>query len=128
MTDRDWMQACAAVRDHAASAADHRGDPVGLLGAVQAPAVALVVGILLGAAARRTACLVDGTDELAAALVADRICIRAKAWWRAGSDSPDPGRAAAIDRIDLAPGLPLGLTDDAGRGAEATLALLMLIA
>lgn len=127
MTDRAWMDACAAVRDRAAQAAEHRGEPVALLGSVGAPGIALVVGVLLGAAARRTPCLVDGTDELAAALVADRICIRAKAWWRAGSDSPDPGRAAAIDRIDLAAGLPLGLTDDDGRGAEATLALLALL-
>ncbi len=127
MADREWMDACAAVRDRAADAAEHRGDPVALLDAVQAPGIALVVGVLLAAAARRTPCLVDGTDELAAALVADRICIRAKPWWRAGSDSPDPGRAAALDRIDLAPGLPLRLTDDAGRGAEATLALLGLL-
>jgi hypothetical protein len=35
--------------------------------------------------------------------------------------------AAAIDRIDLAPGLPLGLTDDVGRGAQATVALLGLL-
>jgi nicotinate-nucleotide--dimethylbenzimidazole phosphoribosyltransferase len=124
MTDREWMTACAAVRDRAAAAVEHRGEPVGLLAAVGAPGIALVAGVLLGAAARRTACLIDGTDELAAALVADRICIRAKGWWRAGSTSPDPGRAAAAERIDLAPGLPLGLTDDAGRGAEATLALL----
>ena len=128
MADRDWMDACAAVRDRAAETAEHRGEPVALLEAVGAPGIALVVGVLLGAAARRTPCLVDGTDELAAALVADRLCIRAKAWWRAGSDSPDPGRAAAIDRIDLPAGLPLGLTDDAGRGAEATLALLGLLA
>jgi nicotinate-nucleotide--dimethylbenzimidazole phosphoribosyltransferase len=127
MADRAWMGACAAVRDRAAQAAEHRGDPVSLLAAVDAPGIAQAVGALLGAAARRTPCLVDGTDELAAALVADRLCIRAKAWWRAGSDSPDPGRAAAADRMDLAAGLPLGLTDDAGRGAQATLALLGLL-
>jgi nicotinate-nucleotide--dimethylbenzimidazole phosphoribosyltransferase len=98
-----------------------------MLEALHAYQVAAVVGVLLSAAARRTPCLVDGTDELAAALVADRLCYRAKGWWRAGSDSPDPGRRAATERIDLAPGLPLGLTDDAGRGAEATLAILTLL-
>jgi nicotinate-nucleotide--dimethylbenzimidazole phosphoribosyltransferase len=128
MSDRDWMAACAAVRDRAAGAAEHRGDAVRLLAAVGSPAIALVVGTLLAASARRTPCLVDGTDELAAALAADRISFRAKGWWRSASDSPDPGRAAAIDRIDLAPGLPLGLTDDAGRGAQATVALLDLLA
>lgn len=127
MRDRDWMAACAAVRDRAATAVDHRGDPVALLAAVHAPGIALVAGVLLAAAARRTPCLIDGTDELAAALVADRLCFRAKGWWRPATDSPDPGRAAAIDRVDLAPGLPFGLTDDAGRGAQATVALLGLL-
>ena len=124
MPDRDWMAACAAVRDRAAAVIDLRGEPLALLAALPAPGIAFASGVLLGAAARRTPCLVDGTDELAAALVADRLCHRARGWWRAASDSPDPGRAAAIDRVDLAAGLPLALTDDAGRGAQATLALL----
>jgi nicotinate-nucleotide--dimethylbenzimidazole phosphoribosyltransferase len=128
MGDRDWMVQCASIRDRAAAAADHRGAPVELLGALDGRGVAHVVGVLLAAAARRTPCLVDGTDELAAALVADRLCYRAKGWWRAGSDSPDPGRATAIDRVDLPAGLPLQLTDDEGRGAQATLALLASLA
>lgn len=124
MTDRAWMQVCADVRDRAAECAAFRGEPLALLDAVSGPGIAATAGVLLAAAARRTPCLIDGTDELAAALVADRICFRAKGWWRAGSDSVDPGRSAAIDRIDLTPGLPLRLSDDAGRGAQATLALL----
>jgi len=124
MPDRDWMVMCADVRDRAAAVVDLRGEPMALLAALPAPGIAYTTGVLLGASARRTPCLVDGTDALAAALVADRLCHRARGWWRAASDSPDPGRAAAIDRVDLAAGLPLALTDDAGRGAQATLALL----
>ena len=85
------------------------------------------VGVLLGGAARRTPSIVEGTGELAAALVADRLCFRAKDWWRTGSTSPDPARVAAGDRLAIAPGLPLGLTDDAGRGADATIALLAML-
>ena len=124
MSDREWMVACATVRDGAARAADLRGEPLAMLDRLEAPELAYLSGVLLAAAARRTACLVDGTDELAAALVADRLCYRAKGWWLAATDSPDPGRAAAIDRIDLAVGLPLALSDDAGRGADAVTALL----
>ena len=127
MSDRDWMAACARVRDESADVGEHRGAPVDLLGALGASGIAAAVGTLLGAAARRTPCLVDGTDEVAAALAADRLSFRAKAWWRAASDSPDPGRVAAVDRVDLAAGLPLMLTDDRGRGAAATLALLDLL-
>ena len=124
MTDRAWMASCAAVRDGVAALVGHRAQPAALLAGLDAHEIAFVVGALLGAAARRTPCLVDGTDELAAALVADRISFRAKGWWRAGSTSPDPARVAAIDRMDLTPGLPFGLTDDAGLGADATLVLL----
>lgn len=124
MTDRQWMDLCAAVRDRMADAADLRAEPIALLESLHAQAIAAAAGALLAGAARRTPCLVDGTDELAAALVADRISYRAKTWWRAGADSPDPGRQAAVERIDLAAGLPLGLADDAGMGARATVALL----
>jgi nicotinate-nucleotide--dimethylbenzimidazole phosphoribosyltransferase len=126
-TDRDWMTACAAVRDRSADLAGLRGDPVGLLDALPAGGIAFVTGALLAGAARRTPCLVDGTDSMAAALVADRMAFRAKGWWRAGADSPDPGRRAAAERIDLPAGLPLGLTDESGRGAAATVALLGLL-
>ncbi len=100
MTDRAWMAACATVRDRAAEAAEHRGEPVALLAAVDAPGIALAIGILLGGAARRTACIVDGTDELAAALVADRICIRAKALVarRDHVTRPGPGGRGRSDR------------------------------
>jgi nicotinate-nucleotide--dimethylbenzimidazole phosphoribosyltransferase len=124
MTDREWMAMTAEVRDRAAATADLRGEPLALLSALGSSSFATVVGCLLGAAARRTPCIIDGTDELAAALIADRLCYRAKGWWLVASDSPDPGRGAAIDRIDATVGLPLRLSDEVGRGADAVTALL----
>ncbi len=128
MPDRQWMDECAAIRDRVAATSEHRGSPLELLEALNAQAIAGTVGVLLAAAARRTPCLIDATDELAAALIADRLCHRAKGWWRPGSDSPDPGRTAATERVGLPNGLPLQLTDDAGLGAQATIALLSLLA
>ena len=128
LPDRQWMDECAAIRDRVAATSEHRGSPLELLEALNAQAIAGVAGVLLAAAARRTPCLIDATDELAAALIADRLSHRAKGWWRAGSDSPDAGRTAAIERVGLPVGLPLQLTDDAGRGAQATIALLSLLA
>lgn len=126
LPDREWMARVAAVRDAVAASTELRGDPEQLTAALGASGIAVAVGVLLGAAARRTPVIVDGTDELAAALLADRICYRAKGWWRPGSTSPDPGRIAAVDRLDVASGVPLDLGDDAGLGARATLALLGL--
>ena len=124
VTDRAWVAECTALRDGLTAVRDLRSEPLQLMDALGASGVASVVGVLLGAAARRTGCLVDGTDEAAAALLADRIAFRAKDWWRAGSTSPDPARTAAFDRIDLPAGLPLGLTDEDQRGARATIAVL----
>ena len=126
MRDSDWMRHVAVVRDQVAAATDLRAEPEQLAQAIGAGGIAVAAGVLLGAAARRTPCIVDGTDELAAALIADRLCYRAKGWWRPASTSPDPGRIAAVDRLDLPAGVPLGLSDDAGLGARATLALLTL--
>ena len=124
MTDREWMARCEMVRDLAAAGQPFRGDPVAMLAATGATGLASAAGTLLAAAARRTPCLIDGTAALAAAVVADRLAYRARGWWLAASDSSDPARSAAIDRIDLAVALPLGLADDDALGARAVLALL----
>ena len=128
MTDREWIDRCAAVRDACVDVADVRAAPVDMLRILDAPHIAFVVGALLASAARRTASLVEGTDELAAALIADRLSFRAKEWWRAGSTSPDPARRSAVDRLAVNTGLPLALIDDDGRGADATVSLLQLLA
>ena len=126
MTDRAWMTDVAAVRDAVSTSTELRGEPERLAADLGSSGIATAVGVLLGSAARRTPSIVDGTDELAAALIADRLCYRAKGWWWPGSSSPDPGRTVAVDRLDVEPGLPLGLWDDTGLGARATLALLSL--
>lgn len=127
MADAAWMVACAGVRDRMAEQRSHLGDQVALLEAMGTPDIAAVAGVLIGAAARRTPCLLDGTDEWAGALVADRLAHRARHWWRAATTSTDPARIAARDRIDVSPGLPLALTDEDGWGARTVVALLDLI-
>jgi nicotinate-nucleotide--dimethylbenzimidazole phosphoribosyltransferase len=127
MRDREWMAQVSTIRDQAHELLEHRAAPTVLMDEVEAFGVAYVAGALLTAAARRTPCLVDGTDECAAALIADRISGRAKGWWLSGSQSADPARRAAAERVDLAAGLPLALTDEAATGAQATIALLNLL-
>jgi nicotinate-nucleotide--dimethylbenzimidazole phosphoribosyltransferase len=127
MPDSAWMEKVTAIRDASYRLSFERAEPVPLLDAAATPGIAFLIGVLLNAAARRTPCILDGTDELAAALVADRISAGARAWWICGSQSTDPARSAAAERIDPAPGLPLALTDDEGLGAQATLALLRLL-
>ncbi len=127
MADVEWMAACAGVRDLMAEQRSSLGDHVALLDAMGTPPIAAVAGMLIGASSRRTPCLLDGTDEWAGALVADRLAHRARHWWTAATTSTDPARMAARERIDVAPGLPLGLTDEDGWGARTVVALLDLI-
>ena len=89
-----------------------------LLDALAAPELSFVVGVLIGSAARRTPCLIDGTGVLAAALVGDRVAHRARGWWRVGSTSTDPARQTAADRLDL-PGTKLIVGDGPARAALA---------
>lgn len=126
MPDGTWMDRCASVRDRSALAAPHLGDHLALLDALDGAAIATAAGVLLGAAARRTPCLIVGTDEWAAALVADRMNHVARSWWRPATTSPDPAQNAAAERIGLDPLLSLDLSDDAGLGADAVISLLRL--
>ena len=127
-SDADWMALVSRVRDTSAARADLRGDPLELARSLDDGVIVWTTGMLLAAAARRTPCLVDGTSAWAAALVADRLSHRAHGWWRPGSTSPDPARGAAMDRIGLHDALPLGLSDDSGRGSSATIELLRSVA
>ncbi len=126
MTDAEWMRDATVVRDRIAALIPLRGEPRDLVHACQDPAIADLVGVLIGAASRRTPCLVDGLRVMAAAVVADRLSPAACGWWRAASTSADPAWLAAVDRIELDPGLPLSISADDGSAARATLVLLDL--
>ena len=126
MSDGEWMDRCAAIRDRCAIASPHISNHLALLDALGARSIAATAGILLGAAARGTPCLIVGTDEWAAALIADRMNHLARSWWRPATTSPDPAQMAAAERIGLDPLLPLELSDQEGLGADAVVALLLL--
>lgn len=124
MTDQEWVALCEQVRDLMTGLADLRAEPLTLVERLAADGVGAVAGALLASAAAGVPCLIDGTGALAGALVADRLCHRARGWWLPASDSPDPARGAAIERLGLIPALKLGTDDDSGRAARAVLAVL----
>lgn len=126
VSDHEWMDACAAIRDLMATHRDHGGEYLPLLDGLRTAQIAWVAGVLLGSSARCTPGLIDGTDEWAGALIADRLSHRARHWWRGASTSPDPGRTASCERIGIDRGLPLELSDDEALGAQSTLAVLRI--
>ena len=87
-------------------------------------AIAFYVDALLEAAVRKTPVILGSTQELAAALISHRISMKASRWWRNATTSPDRAVGQAVERMDIAAGLPLDLSDDQGVGAQISVDLL----
>jgi nicotinate-nucleotide--dimethylbenzimidazole phosphoribosyltransferase len=121
----DWARLTVAVRDGLRASRAHRADPLGLLDAVGASAVAELAGLLAQAATRRTPVLLDGSALVGGAtLVAGRIAPGASAWWLAGQAPPSPAARGAHTEMGLQPLLDLRL----GHPSGADLALHVLCA
>lgn len=119
----EWLRQTVAVRDGLRTGRAHRGNPVALLEAVGATAVAAGAGLLAQAASRRTPVLLDGSAVVAAAAVcAGRLAPGAARWWLAGTTPPAPAAVEAHRELELVPLLDLGLGGPEG----ATIALSVL--
>lgn len=79
--------------------------------------IAGLVGVVLGCAARRIPCVVDGFISTGAALVAARACPAALEYLLAGHRSAEPGHDLMLASLGLEPILDLGLRLGEGTGA-----------
>src|SRR5439155_17193361 len=86
--------------------------------------IAFLVGVALGAAARRLVVLLDGFIAGASALVAARLAPAVVEYTVAAHRSPEPGHALVLDELGLDPLLDLGLRLGEGSGAALALPLL----
>ncbi|MGH3320560.1 MAG: nicotinate-nucleotide--dimethylbenzimidazole phosphoribosyltransferase [Streptosporangiaceae bacterium] len=100
---------------------DLLGDPAGTLAAIGGFEHAALVGLILGAAARRVPVILDGVTAGAAALVAAAFAGDAVHACVAGHRSPEPGHAVALHHLGLRPLVDLELR--LGEGTGALLAL-----
>jgi nicotinate-nucleotide--dimethylbenzimidazole phosphoribosyltransferase len=98
-------------------------DPADVLSAVGGLEIAFLVGVTLGAAARRIPVLLDGFVSSVAALVAYGFREAAAASFVAATRSPEPGHALVLERLGLEPLLDLGLRLGEGTGAALALPL-----
>jgi nicotinate-nucleotide--dimethylbenzimidazole phosphoribosyltransferase len=126
--DAGWIRKTKAVRDAARRGRRHVDDPARLVGVVGGADLAAMAGFLAQAALRRTPVVLDGVVTAAAALVADRMTVGARAWWVAGHRSPEPAHAAALTELGLEPLLDLGLRLGEGTGALLAVPLLQAAA
>ena len=98
-------------------------EPADVLSAVGGLEIAFLVGVTLGAAARRIPVLLDGFVSTVAALVAYGFREAAAASLVAATRSPEPGHALVLERLGLEPLLDLGLRLGEGTGAALALPL-----
>jgi nicotinate-nucleotide--dimethylbenzimidazole phosphoribosyltransferase len=99
-------------------------DPLGVLASLGGFEIAVLCGLVLGAAANRVAVVLDGFITAAAALVAVRLAPDAVDAVIASHLSPEPGHRLVLDALGLEPLLDLGLRLGEGSGAALTLPLL----
>jgi hypothetical protein len=124
MSDQRVMKQLVDTVDLMRANRDKRGEPRGLAQLDSTGTIDFVVGALLAASARKTPVILGTTHELAAALIAHRLCMKASSWWRNGATSPDRAVGQAIDRMGIPVGLPLDLSDDQGVGTDISVDLL----
>jgi nicotinate-nucleotide--dimethylbenzimidazole phosphoribosyltransferase len=126
--DETWMRKAAAVRDGLRRARPHVRDPLALLRVAGGADLAVLTGVLVQAAVRRTPVLLDGLVAAAAAVVADELAPGAREWWLLAQASPEPAFVRAADHLELTPLLDLHVRTDDGSGALAALPLLSMAA
>ena len=83
-----------------------------------------LAGVILGAASRRIAIVLDGYIAGAAALVAATLCPAVRPFLVAGHRSAESGHAVALTHLGLAPLLDLSLRLGEGTGAVLALPIL----
>ncbi|HKQ17319.1 MAG TPA: nicotinate-nucleotide--dimethylbenzimidazole phosphoribosyltransferase [Solirubrobacterales bacterium] len=98
-------------------------DPVGVLAAVGGFEVGVLVGLLLGAAARRIPVILDGFITGAAALIAAGLAPGIERRVIAAHRSVEPGHAVVLERLGLRPLLELDLRLGEATGAALAMSL-----
>jgi nicotinate-nucleotide--dimethylbenzimidazole phosphoribosyltransferase len=99
-------------------------DARSLLAAVGGPDIAVAMGLLMGAAARRTPVLVDGPVGIAAALLARDIAGVSRLWILLADHGGHPTVKSAASALDLQPLLELGLGLGEGAAGLMTVPLI----
>lgn len=98
-------------------------DPLEVLRQVGGLELAAVAGVVLGAAARQRAVLIDGFVCTSGALVAAALCPASVDYMIASHRSPEPGHEVALRHLGLEPLLDLGMRLGEASGAALAVPL-----
>lgn len=86
--------------------------------------IAGLTGVILGCAARRVPCVVDGFISTSAALIALHACPRVQGYLFAGHRSAEPGHEKMLKLLGLQPILSLNMRLGEGTGAALSFSVL----
>lgn len=100
------------------------GDGLDILAKLGGLEIAVLAGLMVGAAARRTPVVIDGLISTAAATVAEALSAGTRHYLIAGHRSAEPGHKAALRHLGLQPYLDLGMRLGEGTGAALACHLL----
>jgi nicotinate-nucleotide--dimethylbenzimidazole phosphoribosyltransferase len=98
-------------------------DPLDVLAKVGGFEIGSLVGVILGAAARRVPVLIDGFISGAAALLAAELCPAVRSFLIAAHLSVEIGHRAVLERLELVPLVTLDLRLGEGTGAALAMHL-----
>ncbi|MFZ7111299.1 MAG: nicotinate-nucleotide--dimethylbenzimidazole phosphoribosyltransferase [Desulfatiglandales bacterium] len=104
--------------------APDRDDPIDILSKVGGFEIAGLAGVMIGAAARGVAVVVDGFISGAAALIASELAPKVKDYMFAGHRSTEPGHEVMLAHLGLEPILDLKMRLGEGTGAALAIAVI----
>ncbi len=122
--DATWARKLKVIEQALSLHKPNATQPLDVLAKLGGLEIAGLVGVVLGAAARRIPVVIDGFIATAAALVATELCQAARSYLIAAHRSVEIGHHAALERMELEPLFALDLRLGEGTGAALALPLL----
>jgi nicotinate-nucleotide--dimethylbenzimidazole phosphoribosyltransferase len=119
-----YLHKVAVIEGALARNAPDADDALDVLAKVGGFEIGVLSGIMLGAAARRKAVLLDGFISTSAALIATGLAPESRAYMLASHLSSEPGHAVALRKLALQPLLDLNLRLGEGTGAALAMPVL----
>ncbi|MDP6822739.1 MAG: nicotinate-nucleotide--dimethylbenzimidazole phosphoribosyltransferase [Dehalococcoidia bacterium] len=98
-------------------------DPIDVLGKVGGFEIGVLSGVMLGAASRGSAVVIDGFISGAAALIATGLCPASGDYLFAGHRSAEAGHSIVLDHLGLEPILDLDMRLGEGTGAVLAMSI-----
>ncbi len=115
--EEGWARKVVTIERALAVNQPDPGDPLDVLAKVGGYEIGGLVGVILGAAARRLPVIIDGFISGAAALIATELCPAAREYLIAAHMSVEIGHRILLERMEVVPLLNLDLRLGEGTGA-----------